>query len=473
MIQFAASNEIQKFNKSIGGSSLSYYLAIDIGASSGRHILGSDNNGELVIEEIHRFHNGFSSVNNYLCWNLEALFEEILVGIAKCKEIGKIPASIGIDTWGVDFVLLDKDGAKIGDAVAYRDSRTDGMDDVLSEIISEQELYSRTGIQKLAFNTIYQLLALQRQQPDLLKAADGFLMIPEYFSYLLTGKRAHEYTIATTTGLVNAEQKNWDYELLERIGFDRSFFGEIVPPGTVLGGLLPKVRQRVGFDCKVILPCTHDTGSAVVSASIDDESVFLSSGTWSLMGVLLDNPICTEESRLSNLSNEGGYQYRFRYLKNIMGLWMIQCIKKEYDNRYSFDDLRILAEKNADFPSVIDVNEGRFLAPENMVREIKLACGESEQRIPSGLGELVFCVYNSLAISYAKTIAELESITGKRYSNIVIVGGGSQNRFLNDLTARVCGKNVIVGAVEATAIGNIMVQSFCHCEPKGEASHVI
>lgn len=437
---------------------MSYYLAIDIGASSGRHILGKLEHGKLELEEIHRFKNGMLKKNGHLCWDIKALFEEILTGISKCKEIGKIPASIGIDTWGVDFVLLDENGGMIGDTVAYRDSRTNGMDMILSRLISEQELYARTGVQKQLFNSIYQFLALDRQQPELLQAANGFLMIPEYFSYLLTGARRHEYTNATTTGLINAKTKNWDFELIERLKLPKSLFGEIAPPGTRLGSLLPEIRQRVGFDCGVILPCTHDTGSAVVSTPIDENSLFLSSGTWSLMGTELAEPICTEESRLRNLTNEGGYQYRYRYLKNIMGLWIIQSIKKEQGNRYSFDDLCHHAEKASGFPSRIDVNAHRFLSPESMTEEIKSACRDSGQPIPGDIGELMSCVYQSLTESYAQTVREIESLTGRSYDTIRIVGGGSKDTYLNELTAAACGKRVTAGPAECTAIGNILVQ---------------
>jgi len=437
---------------------LSAYLAIDIGASSGRHIIGSICDGKLELEEIHRFENGFEMKDGHLCWNLDALFEEIVTGIEKCITVNKTPRSIGIDTWGCDFVLLDKSGKMIGDAVAYRDSRTDGMDEVLSRFISEPDLYARTGIQKLVFNTVYQFLALKQQQPEFFGAANSFLMIPEYLSYLLTGRQKHEYTNSTTTALVNAKTKDWDYEIIKKIGLPKSLFSEIAPPGTKLGNLIPEIRHRVGFDCEVILPCTHDTGSAVVSAPIDDKSIYLSSGTWSLMGVELDEPICTEESRLSNLSNEGGYLFRSRYLKNIMGLWIIQSIKKDYNGLYSFDNLCSYAAECSDFPSVVNVNEHRFLAPEKMEEEIKAACRDTGQRVPKSIGEVMYCVYHSLAASYAQTVDEIESIVGKQYEKICIIGGGSKDSYLNKLTAAACGRKITAGPVEGTDIGNILVQ---------------
>ena len=435
-----------------------YFLAIDIGASGGRHMLGAIENGKLQLEEIHRFKNGMVEKNGTLCWDAEKLFDEILTGLAKCKTLGKIPQSVGIDTWGVDFALLDKNGNTIGDVVAYRDSRTNGMDTLLGEYITEAELYERTGIQKLPFNTIYQLLALQKQNPALLAQVDALLLMPEYFSYLLTGERKHEYTNATTTGLVNARSRSWDFELIDRVGLPRHIFGEIAPPGTTLGGLLPHIRDRVGFDCRVVLPCTHDTASAVVSAPTDPGSVYLSSGTWSLMGVELTDPICTEASRQANLTNEGGYDFKYRYLKNIMGLWIIQCVKAELNDKYSFEELCNLARKNSNFPSQIDVNDQCFLAPTSMIDAIKTACAKTAQTVPQTPGELAFCVYHSLASCYAKTVAELETLTATKYDKICIIGGGSQNILLNELTAKACGKTVTAGPVEGTAIGNILVQ---------------
>lgn len=446
---------------------MSFYLAIDIGASSGRHILGTAENGKLKLEEIHRFKNGMVKQNSHLCWDVKRLSEEILTGISKCKEIGKIPESIGIDTWGVDFVLLDKDGQMLGDTVAYRDGRTDGMDQALSEFISERDLYARTGIQKQLFNTIYQFMSLKKRNPGLLEQANGFLMIPEYFSYLLTDVRRHEYTNATTTGLVNAESKNWDYDLIERIGLPRELFGEIDPPGTKTGKLLPEICGRVGFSCDVVFPCTHDTGSAVVSAPVDENSIYLSSGTWSLMGTELKAPVCTEDSRKANLTNEGGFQYRYRYLKNIMGLWIIQSIKEELGGKYSFNDLCDAAEKSSDFPSRIDVNEHRFLSPSSMIDEITAACVDSGQKAPEGTGEMMFCVYQSLADSYAQTVRELEAITEKTFDRVCIIGGGSKDSYLNELTAKTCGKKVSAGPTEGTAIGNILVQMMSAGSLKG------
>jgi len=437
-----------------------YYLAVDLGASSGRHILGHMENGQLVLEEIHRFKNGFFQKKGspYQCWDIQGLFQEVLTGMKLCRKAGKIPVSMGIDTWGVDYVLLDKNGAMIGDSVAYRDSRTNGMDTLLEQRLSEEELYACTGIQKQIFNTIYQLLALRQAHPEQLDEAAHLLMIPEYLSYLLTGEIKNEYTNATTTGMVNAAARDWDDEVINLLRLPQGLLGPLHPPGTLVGELTPKVQAEVGYTCQVVFPCTHDTGSAVLSAPVDENSIYLSSGTWSLMGVELDQPICTEESRRLNLTNEGGYNYWYRYLKNIMGLWIIQSIKKEFGGRYSFDDLETLARQAEDFSGRIDVNEHRFLAPSSMIQAIEDGCRDSGQPVPATDGELMSCVYQSLAESYRDAVAGLESITGKKYNTICIVGGGCQDTYLNSLTAKSCGKRVTAGPVEGTAIGNLLAQ---------------
>ena len=312
-----------------------YYLAIDIGASSGRHILGSVQDGKIVLEEIHRFPNGMSEKNGHRCWDVDKLFQEILTGMKKCKELGKIPVSVGIDTWAVDFVLLNEKDERIGDAVGYRDSRTEGMDEEVYRIIPEEELYGRTGIQKQIFNTIYQLMAVKKQSPEQLEQAKTFLMIPDYFHFLLSGVKAVEYTNASTTQLVSPDTFDWDKELMERLGYPTDIFPEIVKPGTVLGNLTEEIARQVGYSCKVVAPATHDTGSAVLAVpASDSDFLYISSGTWSLMGVERRSADCSHKSKVRNFTNEGGYERRFRYLKNIMGLWMIQSVKKELNDQF-------------------------------------------------------------------------------------------------------------------------------------------
>lgn len=435
-----------------------YYLAVDIGASSGRHILSHMENGKIVLEEMYRFPNGMTDKDGEKIWDVDQLFKEILTGMKKCQEAGKTPASMGIDTWGVDFVLLDGNDQRIGNAVAYRDGRTKDMDKKVYESISEDDLYARTGIQKQLFNTIYQLQALKVKKPEQLKKAKALLMIPDYFHFLLTGKKAQEYTNATTGQLVDPETKDWDYELIDRLGYPKEIFQEIKLPGYFLGNLKEEVQKKVGFNCKVVLPATHDTGSAVAAVPSNEENVlYISSGTWSLMGTELKKANCSPESRKRNFTNEGGYDYRFRYLKNIMGLWMIQSVKKEIAADLSFGEICDQASKT-DIPSIVDANDDRFLMPENMTEEVKKACADSGQKVPEGVAEVASVIYNSLAQCYAKTVKEIEEMTGVTYPCIHIVGGGANADYLNKLTAKATGKTVYTGPTEATAIGNLAAQ---------------
>ena len=436
-----------------------YYLAVDIGASSGRHILGWMEEGQLKTEEIYRFHNTLTKKNGHLCWNYEQLFYEIITGMKRCGEIGKYPVSMGIDTWGVDFILLDHENRVLGDTIGYRDRRTEGMDAKVSEIIPERELYGRTGIQKAIFNSIYQLYAVKEEDPMYLKEASAFLMVPEYFNFLLTGKKKAEYTNATTTQLINAVSKDWDTELIEKLGFPREIFLPLCLPGTEVGKLKHELVKELGYDLTVVLVGSHDTASAVVSVpATGEEALYVSSGTWSLMGVERKEPDLSQESQQHNFTNEGGYDYRYRYLKNIMGLWMIQSVRQELENQYTFAELCELAEENKDYTGRVDVNDETFLAPDNMIEAIKAYLSLHGQPLPKSIGQLAACIYESLAEYYSKTVKELEEITGKVYTDIHIVGGGSNAEYLNRLTADKTLKTVYAGPVEATAIGNIAVQ---------------
>ncbi len=438
--------------------SCKYYLAVDIGASSGRHILAHLEEGRMVLEEVHRFPNGMVEKDGENVWDVDELFAQIKLGLKKCAQLGKIPVSVGVDTWGVDFVLLDENGARIGNAVAYRDKRTNGMDEEVYKIIPEDELYARTGIQKAIFNTIYQLMALKVKKPEQLEKARTMLLMPDYFHYMLSGVAATEYTEATTGQLVSPQTKDWDMELIERLGYPKRIFQRMVTPGTVLGELTQEVQAEVGFNCKVVEPATHDTGSAVIAVPTDsDDALYISSGTWSLMGTELAEANCSPESKLNNLTNEGGYDYRFRYLKNIMGLWMIQSVKKEIGGNLGFGEICEMASK-CSIPSIVDCNDDRFLAPDNMTKEVQAACRESGQQVPEGLAQVASVIYNSLAQCYAKTIRQIEGITGKKYDKIHIVGGGSNAEYLNRLTAQATGVPVYAGPTEATAIGNIAAQ---------------
>lgn len=436
-----------------------YYLAVDIGASSGRHMLASVTDGKIVLEEVYRFKNLLEERNGHLCWDLKRLFGEIVNGLKACKKIGKIPCSMGIDTWGVDYVLLDKDDHILGDTIAYRDSRTQDMDKKVEEIISQEELYARTGIQKQSFNTIYQLMAVKEQTPELMEQAESWLMLPSYFEFLLTGVKKNEYTNASTTGLLDAKACDWDRELIQKLGFKESLFSELSMPGTYLGNFTPAMQEEIGFDCRVILPATHDTGSAVLSVPMENgEGIYISSGTWSLMGVEQTEPNCTEESRMENLTNEGGVNRRYRYLRNIMGLWIIQSIKRNLEDAYSFNDLEQLARSCSTFPSRVDVNDPRFMAPKNMIEAIQSYCRDTGQTVPESIGEIMQCAYASLARCYAESAGAIEKVLRRKYDCIRIVGGGCQDGYLNELTAKATGKTVYAGPVEATALGNILAQ---------------
>lgn len=438
---------------------MQYYLAVDIGASSGRHILSHLQDGKMVLEEIHRFPNGMKDVGGTKVWDSAGLFEEIKAGMKKCAALGKIPVSMGIDTWAVDFALLDADDKLIGQTVGYRDGRTRGMDDEVYRMIPLEELYQRTGIQKQIFNTIYQLMAVKKQKPAELEAARTMLMIPDYFDFLLTGNKVTEYTNASTTQLMNPETKEWDYELIDRLGYPREIFTPIALPGTQVGELTDEIQKEVGFNCKVVLPATHDTGSAVVAVPSvgEDAALYISSGTWSLMGTELQKADCSLESMKRNLTNEGGYDYRFRYLKNIMGMWMINSARSELAPDMGFGEICEQASK-AGIASLVDANADRFLAPESMVKEVQAACAETGQQVPEGIAEVAAVIYNSLAKCYADTAAEIEQMTGRHYDSINIVGGGANAVYLNQLTAKACGKTIYTGPTEATAVGNIAVQ---------------
>ena len=434
-----------------------YYLAIDIGASSGRHMLASMVNGKIQLEEVYRFPNGMDNKNGTLCWDVERLFTEIKNGLKKCKEIGKIPSYMGIDTWGVDYVLLDKDDKILGETVGYRDNRTNGMDAKVYETISLSALYERTGIQKQIFNTIYQLMAVKESHPEYLEQAKSILMIPDYFHFLLTGEK-NEYTNATTGQLVNAKTNEWDYELIDMLGYNKEMFQPVSMPGTVVGEFTKAIQEEVGFNCTVVLPATHDTGSAVLAVPTnDDNAIYISSGTWSLMGIERKEADCSMKSMQSNFTNEGGYDHRFRFLKNIMGLWMIQSVKKEFTEDLSFAEICERASKET-ISSIVDCNDDCFLAPKSMIEAVKKFCQDTEQQVPETVGEIAAVIYNSLAKCYGDTIEEIEALTGEHYSTIYVVGGGANAGYLNELTAKYTGRRVSAGPSEATAIGNILVQ---------------
>ena len=435
-----------------------YYLAVDIGASSGRHILAELRDGQMILQEVHRFQNGMEEKNGALCWDIEHLFSEIKAGMKKCGEIGKIPVSVSVDTWGVDFVLLDEKDQVIGDTVGYRDRRTEGMDHKVEAVIPQEELYRRTGIQKQSYNTIYQLQAIKEKHPEQLEKAENMLMLPDYFHFLLSGEKKMEYTIASTSQMLDAKTGDWDWELIEKLGFPKKIFRSVEMPATLEGHLRKEVQEEVGYDCAVVLPASHDTGSAVLAVPAEgDDVVYISSGTWSLMGVERKEPDCSLESMRADFTNEGGYEHRYRYLRNIMGLWMIQSVKKEFKEELSFAQICERAEQEQ-IASIVDCNDASFMAPKSMIHAVQDFCKRTNQQVPESVGEIAAVIYNSLARCYADTLTHLEELTGKYYDTVYVVGGGSNADYLNKLTAKFTGRKVSAGPGEATSIGNIAVQ---------------
>ncbi|MDR2096728.1 MAG: rhamnulokinase [Treponema sp.] len=437
---------------------MNYYLAIDIGASSGRHIVGWLEDGRLRTREVYRFDNNAEMKNGHLCWNIDALYAALVAGLKRCKDTGMIPYSLGIDTWGVDFVLIDGAGGRLGDAVCYRDSRTDGMDAEVEKIIPYEELYKLTGIAKQPFNTVYQLTALKKESPELLEKAERLLMMPDYLHYLLSGIASNEYTEASTGALVGARERNWNGDIIKALGFPVRLFRTLNRAGDGIGVLSKAVEAEAGFSCRITLPATHDTGSAFLAVPAAGDSVYISSGTWSLLGIESTAPIITNEAREANFTNEGGFQYRYRFLKNIMGLWMVQSVRKELGKEQSFDQLARMAEDTENFGTVVDVNNLAFFAPQSMIGAVKEVAAETGQPPPRTTGELMQCLYRSLALSYRDAVTNLERIAGKRFGSVNLVGGGSKDDYLNRLTARFTGLPVYAGPVEATVAGNLIVQ---------------
>lgn len=430
---------------------MAYCLAIDIGASSGRHILGEYVNGQLEIEEIYRFDNGLKKVDGYLSWDIEYLAKNVIEGIKKCAEIGKIPETVAIDTWGVDYVLLDKDKKEILPAVSYRDSRTDGIPEEVDKIINKNDLYEKTGIQRANYNTIYQLYC--DKKAGRLENAEYMLMMPEYLSYVLTGVMKSEYTIASTSSLLNAYNKNWDMDIINKLGIKPTIFNKIEMPSSEVGNFTQEVKDYVGFDATVVFAPSHDTASAVAACTLTGHGMYISSGTWSLIGAQNNYPVLTEAALKANFTNEGGIKGTYRFLKNIMGMWLIQSIRNNLGRKYSFQEMMDMSRESK-YTKTFDPNDPRLVAPENMIEAIQECLGEKE--LP--LADIINSVYNSLAASYAEVVKEIETVTGETVDCINIVGGGSQATYLNELTEKYTQKPVTAGPVEATAIGNLKAQ---------------
>ena len=434
---------------------MKYYLAIDIGASSGRHIVAHLEDGKMICEEIYRFENGPETLTAYdgkqhLMWSPERLYREIIAGLKRAKEVGKVPYSVGIDTWGVDYALLDENDEAIGGIYCYRDTRTQNTIPMVHAIIPFADLYAKTGIQFASFNTIYQLM--DDKLTGRMDKAKSMLMLPDYLHFRLTGVKKQEYTNATTSGMVNSVTHEWDEEIIEKMGFKRELFKPLTQPGTEVGEFSEEVAKAVGYSAKVVLPATHDTASAVLAAPLSGQTPYISSGTWSLLGVEQNYAHTSAPAMEAGYSNEGSLNQTFRLQINIMGLWMIQQVRHELGDKYSFVELVNMAKENpVDYE--INVNDQRFLAPENMTKEINDAVGKTLT-----VGEMAYVIYNNLARYYDIALKALEEVTGEKYDTLNIIGGGSKNAFLNELTAKYTGKKVITGPAEGTAIGNLMMQ---------------
>ena len=432
-----------------------YFLAIDIGASSGRHILAHLDGDKMITEEIYRFQNAPKTVvdetgEKRLTWDVDRLFQEILNGLKRAKELGKTPYSVGVDTWGVDYALLDENDERIGDVYCYRDARTERTIPKVHQILPIERLYAYTGIAFASFNTVYQLM--DEVDTGRMQRAKTMLNLPDYFHFRLTGVKKQEYTMATTTGMVNATTRTWDKEIIEKLGYKKELFGELSAPGTIVGDFTKEVQAAVGYNAKVILPATHDTASAVLAAPLVGQTPYISSGTWSLLGVEQNAAHTDESARLAGYSNEGSVQGQFRLQINIMGLWMIQQVRHELDDKYGFGELADLARANP-VEDEIDVNDQIFLAPESMIQAIDGAVGRT-----LSIGERAYVIFNNLAKYYAKSLYALEEVTGEQYSTLNIIGGGSKNTLLNELTEKYTGKKIITGPTEGTALGNLMMQ---------------
>lgn len=437
---------------------MNYHIAVDIGASSGRLVLGTIADGSLSLEEIHRFSNGFTEREGSCFWDIDYLFEEILRGLQKAKAAGISKCTLGIDTWAVDYVLLDAEGKRLQEVYAYRDRRTDGVMEEVAKLISPDKVYAKTGIQQLTFNTLYQLYAHDAKE---LAAADQILLVPDYLYYRLSGRKINEVTNASTTQLLNLAEREYDAELLSLLKLRREQFAPLTEPGEVLGSIKDELKQQYDLpDCELICAATHDTASAVLGVPVQDDrsAAYISSGTWSLLGVELNHPVNTEAAMQANYTNEWGAFGTYRFLKNIMGLWLIQEVRRLDGERYSFAELAELAAEAEGYLSLIPCNDPRFLNPDNMIEEIRLACAESGQPVPQTPGQLARCIFDSLALSYRSYLGELEQLTGRPVEVLQIVGGGANNTLLCQLTADIIGREVLAGPTESTALGNLAIQ---------------
>jgi len=443
-------------------SEIKQILAFDFGASSGRAMLGRYDGRTIELEEIHRFSNDPVQVGPTLYWDVLRLFFEIKQGLVKAKAKGAID-SLGIDTWGVDFGLIDSAGRLLENPVHYRDTRTVGMQEATFALVPRREVYDRTGIQFMNFNTIFQLLALKLRRPDLLERADAMLLMPDLFVYLLTGVRQSEYTIASTGALVNPYTGDWDHDLLDRLGLPRQILQPLVLPGTRVGKISDDICQELGIQpIPVMAVGEHDTASAVAAVpATQPDFVYISSGTWSLMGIESQTPVINEQAYDFQFTNEGGFGRTTRFLKNIMGLWLIQESRRQWIREgaeVTFADMEREALACQPFQSLVDPDDSRLGVPGDMPSRIREICHETGQPVPESRGEVVRCIYESLALKYRVTKDSIEAMTGRTYPDLHVVGGGTKDGLLSQFTANATGSRVIAGPIEATALGNIAAQ---------------
>lgn len=437
-------------------------LAFDFGASSGRAIIGSFDGEKITLKEVHRFTNDPVDLGGTLYWDVLRLFYEIKQGIVKAKIAGGFD-SIGIDTWGVDFGLIDKNGRLLENPVHYRDKRTSGLVEESFKSVPRQKMYDITGIQFMELNTLFQLISLKKQRPEMLERADKMLFMPDLFAYFLTGKMCSEYSIASTSQLIDINTHSWSKELLDAFGIKESLFAPLTEPGTQLGNLSKEICEECGVESvPVISVCGHDTQSAITAVPCESgDFAFLSSGTWSLFGTELQKPIVNETSLKINITNEGGFGGTTGFLKNIIGLWLIQESRRQWQREgkdYSYADLEKLALSEEPFKCFIDPDAPEFVPQGNIPERVREFCRKTGQYVPESVGEIMRCIYESLAMKYRMTFEKLCECTGKDYPVIHVIGGGTKDGLLCRMTASSCGKTVKAGPIEATVMGNVAVQ---------------
>ena len=444
--------------------SKNYFLAFDLGASSGRAILGTLENGKLTLAEVHRFKNQMTRIHGSYYWNIYSLFDELKTGLKKCvSEHGIQPESIGVDTWGVDYSLVSKSGQLIGLPFAYRDHRTDTAINDFFKVLAKNETYLLSGIQFMQFNTLFQLFASKKEKHSRLNIAESLLFTPDTLNYLFTGVKKNEYTIASTSQLVKPGKAEWEPILFDAAEISSELVEEIIQPGTEVGKILPEIQEETGsMEIPCIAVASHDTASAIASVPTDGENwAYLSSGTWSLLGIESTVPLVSEQTLEMNFTNEGGVDGTTRFLKNIMGMWLIQECKRIWDNEQvlEWSEIVDLSKDVIPFQCFINPDNQMFLNPGDMPKAIQEYCKNSNQTIPETKGEIARCIYDSLVLKYKFTIQQIETVTGKPIERLHIIGGGAHNKMMNQLTADALGIPVFAGPTEATATGNLMMQA--------------